>query len=76
MRFGFYSKITEQRYAKFYSLSVDCIIQLENCIKKIIPARDESGQTLYNKVDFYDGKDRENKTYGTLLDGIMCRFIY
>ena len=23
-----------------------------------------------------EGKDRENKTYGTLLDGIMCRFIY
>ncbi|EEB24538.1 hypothetical protein HMPREF0105_0008 [Bacteroides sp. 3_1_33FAA] len=37
MRFGFYSKITEQRYAKFYSLSVDCIIQLENCIKKNNP---------------------------------------
>lgn len=34
------------------------------------------GKPYITRLDFYDGKDRENKTSGTLLDGIMCRFIY
>ena len=34
------------------------------------------GKPYITRLDFYDGKDRENKTYGTLLDGIKCRFNY
>ena len=40
------------------------------------------GKLYITRLDFYDGKDRENKTYGTLLDGnnvpfhLLSRFLF